>query len=66
MLTSSVTPGVTAAIIPMPWKVPYPSKVHILWSTLSATNCKEDDYVTPGMCTPFVAEALVSNLITSL
>ena len=31
--------GVDIAIIPIPWNVPDPSKVLILWSTLSPANC---------------------------
>ena len=31
-------PGVTAATIPIPWNVPFPSIVMRLWSTLSAAN----------------------------
>ncbi len=33
-----VEPGVWMAIIPMTWKVPPPSFVQVLWSTLSATH----------------------------
>ena len=34
-------PGVMAAIIPIPWKVPFLSNVITLWSTLSPANNKE-------------------------
>ena len=30
--------GVRTAIIPIPWKVPCPSSIATLWSTLSATH----------------------------
>ena len=33
---------VPAAIIPIPWNVSLPSRVHMLWSTLSATHCMKD------------------------
>ena len=36
-------PGVTAAIIPIPWKVPVPSTVTRLWYTLAAIYCIVQD-----------------------
>lgn len=35
MIRSFFHPGVIAAMIPIPWKVPLPSIVRMLWSTLS-------------------------------
>ena len=39
---SFLTTGVIAAMIPIPWKIFKPSMVQVLWSTLSATNCKQE------------------------
>ena len=54
-------PGVTAAIIPITWKVLFPSRVPELWSTLSATYCKKLSSAKLGMSFPFSAAAQHSN-----
>ncbi len=57
--------GVTAAIIPMPWNVLLPSRVRMLWSTLSAAywmNSPEK----PGISVICDTTALCTNLCTSL
>lgn len=56
-----LVPGVTTAIIPMPWKVLFPSSVLELWSTLSAaywTNWLLYD----GMSVPWPSAAFWLNI----
>ena len=60
--------GVMAAIIPIPWKVPFLSNVIILWSTLSPTNNR--DWPRMSMSPPNTSGAreyvaFISNLCTS-
>ena len=43
-------------IIPIPWNVPFPVRVQILWSTLSATYC-----VNPSTTSSVVSFCLLSS-----
>ena len=56
--------GVTAAIIPMTWKVPYPSNVQILWPTLS-TVYWTNSVIKLGISVPCDWAALCSYRWTS-
>ncbi len=53
-------PGVMAAIIPILWKVPLPSRVLMLWSTLSAIYWTNWD-VKLGMFVPWDSTEFLSN-----
>ena len=61
--TETVTflPGVTVAIIPIPWNVFKPSIVLILWSILSATYSIWTSGLTFGISVPLTTDALRSN-----
>ena len=56
---------VTAAIIPMPWKVFLPSRVHKLWSALSATNWANDSGDTQSTSVLLAIAAFFSKSVTS-
>lgn len=52
--------GVSVAMIPIPWNVPCPSRVQMLWSTLSAMNCTDLDSSYPTKSMPWWKAALLS------
>ena len=52
--------GVMVAIIPMPWKVFFPSKVLTLWSMLSAAYCINCQGKSPGISNFVLIAALRS------
>lgn len=56
-----VVPGVTAAMIPMPWNVSLPSKVLMLWSTLSATYWTNSE-VWLGISVPWFTAGFCPNV----
>ena len=66
--TETVTflPGVTVAIIPIPWNVFKPSIVLILWSILSATYSIWTSGLTFGISIPLTTDALRSSHWISL
>ena len=58
-------PGLEAVIIPIPWRVLLPFKIHVLWSALSAERCMKCPCENQYSSVLWTTAKLLANLFTS-